>query len=416
MKQGAVVVMPRRPSEGPPSSGLWTLAAGWAAAARRRFGNAWILTLDGVATPEQARTFADPAATHVGPKPRLGAVPTALRTAAKDVVRGWAGRRASRAGEPGEWCDYDLVFVWQHHDLFQSAGTAIARRHRCPLVTFVDAPQVWEAARWGVRRPGWARLVERYGEVPQLLASDVIACVSDEVAREVRRLGAPRERVLVVPNAVDPDQFAPNGRGAAVRERHDLDGATVVGWVGTFRRFQGVQTVVEAFARVRAARSRVRLLLVGDGAERAPVEALVARLGVRDSVTFTGAVSPGDIPDYLDALDVAVVSARADQGFHYSPLKLREYLACARATVAPRVGEIPHVVADGTHALLYEPGDAADLAAKIDVLCSDAAVRARLGAAGRALVLATATWDIRLAELLDSEPFRAAGRLRSDST
>ena len=105
--------------------------------------------------------------------------------------------------------------VWQHHDLFQSPGQAISRRHRCPLVSFVDAPLVWEARRWGVARPGWGRLVERYGEWPQLRASDVVACLSDEVAHEVVRLGVPRERIVFSPTAVDVDRFAPAAPSAA---------------------------------------------------------------------------------------------------------------------------------------------------------------------------------------------------------
>ena len=124
-------------------------------------------------------------------------------------------------------------------------------------------------------------------------------------------------------------------------------------------------------------------------------------------VVFAGAVAARAVPDYLNAMDVAVVSARSQGGFHYSPLKLREYLACGRAVLAPRVGEIPRFLDDGVHALLYEPGDADDLAAKLRQLHDDPALRARLGAAGRELVIATATWDTRLAELLDSAPFRA---------
>ena len=330
-----------------------------------------------------------------------------VHTAVKDVVRARAGRASQDSGAHAEWRHHELVFVWQHHDLFQSPGAAIARRSGCPLVSFVDAPQVWESRRWGVTRPGWGHLVERYSERPQLRASDVVACVSDEVAREVVRLGVDRERIVISPTAVDAELFAPAEHGGGQRHAFGLGDAFVIGWAGTFRRFQGLDTLIEAFGHLRRTHDGARLLLVGDGAERSNVEVIVDRVGARARVVFAGAVAPRAVPDYLNAMDVAVVSARSQGGFHYSPLKLREYLACGRAVLAPRVGEIPRFLDDGVHALLYEPGDADDLAAKLRQLHDDPALRARLGAAGRELVIATATWDTRLAELLDSAPFRA---------
>jgi glycosyltransferase involved in cell wall biosynthesis len=281
----------------------------------------------------------------------------------------------------------------------------VARRARCPLVTFVDAPQVWEARRWGVTRPGWGPLLERYGERPSLLASDVVACVSDEVAAQVRRIGVASDRLVVTPTAVDA-RFADETTDS--RAALGLDDAFVVGWAGTFRRFQGVDVVVDAFATFHRSRPSARLLLVGDGAERAHVESLVVGAGLADVTCFTGAVAPRDVPRHLRAMDVAVVSARLGEGFHYSPLKLREYLACGRAVVAPRVADTAGFLTDREHALLYDPGDATQLTAALTDLAGDDQLRARLAAGGRALVLATATWDVRLDALLASDAFRAA--------
>jgi glycosyltransferase involved in cell wall biosynthesis len=109
-------------------------------------------------------------------------------------------------------------------------------------------------------------------------------------------------------------------------------------------------------------------------------------------------------------MDVAVVSARPDAGFHYSPLKLREYMACGVPVVAPRLGEIPRTVHDGVDALLYPAGDTHVLADQVLRLHEDAALRAELATRGRELVLATATWDVRLEELLACPAFLAAGR------
>jgi glycosyltransferase involved in cell wall biosynthesis len=329
------------------------------------------------------------------------------RTAAKDLLRARAAHRYRDVGER-EWRDAELAFVWQHHDLFHRSGEPLARRRRIPLVSYVHAPQVWEARRWGVRRPGWGSLLERAGERPQLHASDVVACVSDEVAHELLRLGVPPERMVVSPMAVDAERFAPGLPREEIRATLGVTGRFVVGWVGTFRRFHGLESLVDAFARLHSVDRSARLLLVGSGAEREPLQQTVERRGLADAVVFVGAVPHADVPRLVAGMDVAVVSAPAEPGFHYSPQKLREYLACARPTVAPRVGEVPRLVTEGREALLYDPGASEELSNQLLRLRDDAECRTRIGAAGRELVVKTATWDVRLRDLMSSDAFRGA--------
>jgi len=279
----------------------------------------------------------------------------------------------------------------------------------------VHAPQVWEARKWGVPRRGWGGLLERVGELPQLEASDVVACVSDEVAHELGRLQVPADRIIVSPMAVDTDRFVA-GTSMSVRRRHDLGAAFVVGWIGTFRGFHGLDTLLEAFALLRAEEPGARLLLVGEGSHRAQTEADAERLGISAGSTFVGSVAHPDMPGYIRAMDVAVVSAQPDESFHYSPLKLREYLACARATVAPRLGDIPRTVRNGTQALLYETGDARGLFHQLDRLRADPRLRSELGDAGRRLMVETGTWHVRLMQLLNSDAYLAARRRLRDRT
>jgi glycosyltransferase involved in cell wall biosynthesis len=290
--------------------------------------------------------------------------------------------------------------VWQHHDLFHRTGERMARALGAPLVTFVHAPQVWEAAKWGVRRPGWGRGLERLGERPALVHSDLVACVSEDVVDEVVRLGVDRRRTLVSPMAVDAGRFTPAVSGIATRERLGLADAFVVGWSGSFRGFHGLEVLLDAFARVHRAEQGTRLLLVGDGPERPAIEARAERLGIAEAVVMPGAVPFDRMPEHVAAMDVAVVVARAGEPFHYSPLKMREYLAAGRPVVAPAVGEIPQVIDDGVSGLLYEAGDAAALAEHLVELASSESDRDRLGSAGRAVILRDGTWDAQLDRVL----------------
>ncbi len=405
---GAVFVMPRPGTEWASAAALWITVAGWASAARTRLGKAWIVTPSGVVTPEETLEYTRPRSAASGGSRRPAPVPQMIRTGLKDMQR-WRLMRSYRdVGEREEWSAVPLRFVWQHHDLFHVAGAPLALRHRCPLVSYVHAPQVWEAAQWGVRRPGWGRLVERHGERPQLVASDVVAVVSDEVAAQVARLGVDERRILVSPMAVDAQRFAPGTEGAGVRRQFGLDDAFVVGWTGSFRRFHGLEIAVDAFAQHHRAAPGSRLLLVGDGAERAQLEQQARSLGVEEAVVFAGAVAHEELPAFLMAMDACVVTARSGEQFHYSPLKMREYLAAGCSVVAPRVGDIARTITDGTNGLLFEPGDASGLARCLDELYADPRLRARLGITGRTFMLERGTWLVQVDRLLASEPYRTA--------
>jgi glycosyltransferase involved in cell wall biosynthesis len=135
--------------------------------------------------------------------------------------------------------------------------------------------------------------------------------------------------------------------------------------------------------------------MVGDGPTRADCEELARALGVKRAV-FPGTVAHDRVSDYLHAIDVAVIPSGSQPGFHYSPLKLKEYLATGRATVAPRVGEMLRVMESGSDALLYEPGDLDSMAAAIETLVEDGSLRTEIGQRGRDTYDRLFTMDLQL--------------------
>jgi glycosyltransferase involved in cell wall biosynthesis len=262
-----------------------------------------------------------------------------------------------------------------------------------PSVLFVPAPLLWQARHWGVRRAGWSGPLERVGERVPFARADVVACGSAIVAEEVVRLGVDERRIVITPTGVDPELHCTPLDGDAVRRRFGLDGRFVVGWMGSFRRFHALDLAVASLARVPG----VTFLLVGDGPERRRVEELAAEMGV--AAVSTGTVPHDELPAYLAAMDVAIVPAAGDAPFHYSPLKLAEYLAAGLPVVAPRVGGIADRLHDGVDSVLVDPGDVDGLADAVRRLRDDAALRARLGEAARAAALDHWSWD-RSVELL----------------
>ncbi len=358
-------------------------------------GAAWLVSPQGELDPDDARRLAS--ASDLAPPARGTALshrlPTVLTTALKDV-RQLQRARSFRVDDPGPWSGRTVEFVWQRHELFHTAGVDLAERLRVPSVVFAPATPVWEAARWGVRRPGWASLVERYGEHPTLRRATLVACGSDEVVEQVVRMGVDPARVLITPTGIDLDAAPDASCRDAARERLGLGDDFVVGWVGSFRPFHAVHRLVEAVA----GEPRTTLLLVGDGPERPAVEARAAELGVR--AVFTGTVAHDALGGHLVAMDVAAVVAPDDGSFHYSPLKLAEYLAAGLAVVAPDVEPVSSRVVSGTHLLLVPPTDRDELRAAICRLRDDPVLRASLGEAGRREVEQSWSWDHQVRRIL----------------
>lgn len=407
--RGVLVLMPKdaRRATGPVS--VWLTAAGWTDAAKEAHGAAWMVTPSGILDGSEARRLATtlPKATLAPAAGWKRFVPVTLKTLRSDVLSWRRARSFREAGLDGPWEPDGPLWIWHHHEPFHDSGFVAKRRFGCPVVVFVDAPTVWESYQWGVRRPGWSRLLERFGEAAQLRDADLVACVTEEVAEEIIRLGAPRDRVIVTPTAVALDRFNEHVSGAEVLARHGLDGRTVIGWVGTFHKFHGLDLLIEAYAALERERTDVSLMLVGDGQDRPRIEARVADLGLQH-VVFTGAVPQDEVPSHLAAMDVATVVDPGTGSFHYSPLKLKEYLACGRAVVAPASGQVSRYVEDGTHALLVPAGDVQALTQALRRLVGDAALCESLGRAGNALVSETGTWMHQLRAVEDALALRGA--------
>ena len=379
--------------------------AGWAAAAERVLGKSWLVTSDGVITPAEARRRGSDPALRSPERARLRQrLPGVAKTAVKDLIS-WRTSRRFGVDADGPWRGTAVDFVWQRHELFQTAGLRLARSLDVPSVLFVPAAQVWEAERWGTARPGWGAWLERSGERPALLGATLVACGTDEVVEQVLRLGVPESRILLTPTGVDLDAFAEPPDPIPLRRGLWLDGRFVVGWVGSFRPFHAVEQAVEAAATV----SGTSLLLVGDGPERARIERLAHGLGV--PATFTGTVPHDELPGYLAAMDLAVLLAPRDAPFHYSPLKLAEYLAAGLPVVAPDIGQLAGRLTDGVDAIVVPPHDVSALRAALVRLRGDPEERARLGKAARAAAEAEWSWDRqveRVAEAVASTSARSA--------
>lgn len=394
---GLLYVVPRTAGRSAGVEAGLLASAAFATAMGRRLGGADLLTPEGLRAVEEA----EEAAIRVEYVPSAGRaaarrLPTAARLAIGDL-RAWRQAvRLRRDGLGSRPAPYRLVV--QSHHRFQDWGLRLARRLGVPFVLRVDALEVTEQETWGLRRPGWGGLVTRLGEVNIMRRADLVASVSEELDAQLGAAGVPAELRTVIPNGVDVRSFRPGPPDRDLLRSHGLEGRFVVGWVGGFRPFHGLEIVPSL---VRALRERVPeavVCLVGDGPERERFSNRVAALG--DAVRLVPAAAHGEVPRWLRSFDVCLaLGARA--GFHYSPMKLYEYLACGRPVVATAAGQMAEVLTDGEDALLVPGRDPEALAEAVARLAMDPGLGRRIGSAGRALVERSGSWDARARTLID---------------
>ncbi|MDE3204787.1 MAG: glycosyltransferase [Acidobacteriota bacterium] len=216
-------------------------------------------------------------------------------------------------------------------------------------------------------------------------ADGVIATCHDEV-RELRRFGPPPRSVRVIPCGVDLGLFSPFGPAATRGAPHRI------AVVGRLVERKGVADVIKALEWLPDTE-----LVVAGGPNPAELgcdpdvvrlRTAARRCGVADRVHFLGRVARAELPALIRSSD-AVVSVPSYEPFGMVPL---EAMACEVPPVVSAVGGLKETVSDGKTGLLVPPGEPRVLAATLSKLCSDPALKRRLGAAGGRRARAAYSW------------------------
>jgi glycosyltransferase involved in cell wall biosynthesis len=284
----------------------------------------------------------------------------------------------------------------EHNGLF-SAGAALAcQQLRIPYVLTFSADLFLERTITGKPLTGLHRQVAAWESQFTYRVARKILCVSEPAKRHlIDTWRVNPDKVVVMPNGVDTELFKPypQAETAAIRAQLGLGTGPVIGFLGAFQPWHGIEVLVASFARVLDHTPDARLLLIGDGRARPQVEAAIEKWGVGGATVITGVVPQVRVPAYLGAVDVAVIPyPRLPQELWFSPLKLYEYMAAGKAIVASRAGQIASVMRHHHTGLLVEPGNADVLARAIQRLVDDPDARDRLGRAARQQALAQHSW------------------------
>lgn len=198
---------------------------------------------------------------------------------------------------------------------------------------------------------------------------------------------APRvspDRIKVVHCGIEPDKY-----DARPRDPGGESGPPTALCVASLQPYKGIRYLIRACALVSERVPGFRCLIVGEGADRPELEALVAELGLRETVRLLGARPQHEVTSLLRDADLFVLpSVVAPTGqMEGIPVALMEAMASRLPVVSTRLSGIPELVEDGVSGLLVPPADEAALAEAITTLCSDTQLRQRLGERGREKVV-----------------------------
>lgn len=234
-------------------------------------------------------------------------------------------------------------------------------------------------------------------------ATALVVAVTDAIRGQCLAAGLlPAERIVTLAGGADAEAYQPRPADSAVRRAlGGEDGRPLVGMVSGLRVMKGHRVVIEAAARLAARGVRPRIVFIGRGAHEAPLRQAIAKAGLDGQVTIGGFAR--DLPAVMAALDVGLYVPLESDGMSRVVF---EYLAAGRPLIAARVGVVAEVLTDA-HAALVPAGDPDALATALTALLDDPARRARLGEAGRRLLVERYS-GARLAAALESHYARLA--------
>ena len=205
-----------------------------------------------------------------------------------------------------------------------------------------------------------------------------VFCISHYARSQAMLFSDPADwpKLKIIHCGVTPERY-----GAGTDAAGTVQGGLHLVFVGRLVPIKGLRVLMEAFSAARDKVAGLRLTLVGDGADRTHLEALAAPYGA--DVRFTGYLDQEGVAESLRAADALVLPSFAEG----VPVVLMEAMASAKPVIATQVGGVSELVEDGISGFVVPPGDADSLTGAIAAL-ADPATRQRMGAAGRAKVLA----------------------------
>ena len=276
------------------------------------------------------------------------------------------------------------------------AAQRVAKRHAIPLVYEIRA--FWEDAAVGngTGTEGSPRYwLTRQLETHSVRNADAVAVICEGLRADLATRGIDPAKIIVSPNGVDMDQFGtPVPRDPALTAQLGLEGADVVGFIGSFYDYEGLDDLIAAMPRLVRARPRAKLLLVGGGPREQALRDQALASPFADHIVFVGRVPHDQVEHYYAQIDILAYPRKAMRLTDLvTPLKPLEAMAQGQLVAASSVGGHRELIEDGVTGTLFPPDDPAGMAAALAGLFADRGIWEDRRAVARAFVERERNWS-----------------------
>jgi glycogen(starch) synthase len=304
------------------------------------------------------------------------------------------------------------VLPWQadvvhaHDWLGAWAGDTLREAYKTPFVATVHATEL--GRHQGHLTSSTSEAINAAEWWLTYQAQRVICCSGFMVEEVVRSFQLPRDKIVMVPNGVDPSRFAAPGV-----PRAGSDAPLLVSW-GRLEYEKGFQTLIGAVARLLGRRPNLRCAIVGRGTYSEDLRGVARGLGVGDAVQFAGFVSDDELVRLLNEATCAVIPSL------YEPFGIvaLEAVSAGAPLIAAESGGLREVLTGTDAGLLFPPGNADALAAAVDRMLTEPGLAEKCQAAGAELVRTRYSWDaiaastIEVYEQAGARPKKKAKKLK----
>jgi PEP-CTERM/exosortase A-associated glycosyltransferase len=316
---------------------------------------------------------------------------------APSPLREWREVRALAARLDAVVRDYQPDILHAHSPVLTAlAADGVAKRHGLPLIYEIRA--FWEDAAVGngTGREGTLKYrATRVLETRAVRRADAVAVICEGLRADLVARGIDPAKIMVSPNGVDLDLFGtPAPRDDALAAELGLSGADVIGFIGSFYDYEGLDVLIDAMPSLVAQSPKVHLLLVGGGPMAAQWEQRAKASPVADRIHFVGRVPHSEVERYYSLTDILVYPRKAMRLTELvTPLKPLEAMAQGRLVAASDIGGHRELIEDGVTGTLFAPDDPVALADSVAGLLADRAIWDNRRAAARAFVERERNWS-----------------------
>jgi len=296
-----------------------------------------------------------------------------------------------------------VTHIYQRSSMLNMVGVLLSWYKKIPLILEFNSSEVWVDANWASQKKSRIRLplswLIKKCELSNLRHAKAIVVVSDQLKENLIKMDIPSRKILVNPNGVDTDLFNLKNKSkerAQIRIKHDIEGLFVVGFIGTFSYWHGIETIKNIILSFAKKRSPIHFLLMGSGPLKNEIKEAIGKNNANGYVTFIDSIQHAKVPGYLASCDLFLCPSQLNKDktmFFGSPTKLFEYMSMEKPIVCSNIGQMKKILTKQS-ACLVQPQDTAGFVLAIEkIMKKSKKEQAAIGYDLRSCVLKKYSWN-----------------------